>query len=113
MGTRTQTISIYRKESAHPKALGCAAFEDLSTALLGVLDECFCTSWDGFPITQGPAMTFGCFGVTRSGRFSALHRKSVLTLTPGRSAVLERVALRAAPTRRGRGVIHQQAVLSS
>ena len=39
MDTRTQTIAIYRKDSAHPQALACAACEVRSTALFGVLDD--------------------------------------------------------------------------
>ncbi len=96
MDTRTQTSSIYGKESAHPQALACATCELRSTALFGVLDQGFYTCCDGFSITRGPTMSSGCFGVTRSVRFSALRREGALTLTPRRSAVRDRVAFRAA-----------------
>lgn len=94
MDTRTQTSSIYREESAHLQALAGATCKFRSTALFGVLDQGFYTCCDGFSITQGPTMPPGCFGVTRSGRFSALRREGALT--PRRSAVRDRVALRAA-----------------
>ena len=85
MDTRTQTIPIYSDDSVHQQVLAYEACGVRSTAFFGVLPR-----RDEIRVMLG--MTFE----TTSRLVSVVRHEGVLALTPGRNALLDRVALRAA-----------------